>query len=76
MKIYGTQYTGFSPGNTLKPAISGAEGRPPPSRETHSLTKIKSRVLSPVAQVPALHPYFAALLRQRQECETMACHRF
>jgi hypothetical protein len=41
-----------------------------------SLTKVKIPALSPVAQVPSLHPYFAALLEQRQECETMSWHRF
>jgi hypothetical protein len=72
----GTQYTGFDRGNTRNLAICGAESRPQPSREPYSLTKVKNAALSSVAQVPAFHPYFAALLREREECETMPCHRF
>jgi len=57
-------------------ADSGAGCRPRRSREPYSLTKIKGPFYRPVVQVPVFHPYFAALLRKREECETMLRRRF
>jgi hypothetical protein len=68
------QYTGFDGGNTRNLAVYGASDRTQPSREPYSLTKVKSADLSAISEVPAPHPYFAALLRQRDKCETMPCH--
>src|SRR5438309_589225 len=65
----------FVPG-TRNLAVRDVVSRPKPSGEAHSLTRLKTPFLSPVARVPAFHPYFAALLREREECETMRRHRF
>src|SRR4051794_20112417 len=68
-RIEGTQYTGFSPGTRAICPIVTPLGPVQPPREPYSLTMVKDPVLFPVERVPLLHPYFAALLRQRDNAK-------
>jgi hypothetical protein len=63
------QYNGFAAGNTRNLAASRRPEPPQPSREPYSLMKVKRPARPAVAQVPWLHPYFAALLEQLQDAK-------
>jgi hypothetical protein len=68
-KGLGTQYNGFAAGNTRNLAAWGVLNRRSHRASPCSLTKVKSRVRPAVAQVPSLHPYFAALLEQLEDAK-------